>query len=124
AARRAETWRREADRRHRRMLVVTGLACAALSVVAAIAVYALVQRSHARHQAALAETRRRVAVHAKLDAQRQARISRHKTRLLRIANAKEKKTEGALAQQTKTAEQETAHADHETKDANEERNKS
>src|SRR5262249_20743584 len=123
ADQRVETERREADRRHRRMLVVTGLACAALSVVAAIAVYALVQRSHARPQAALAETPRRVAAHAKRDAQRQARISRHKTRLLRIANAKEKKTEGALTQQTKTAEQETAHAEHETTVANEERNK-
>jgi WD40 repeat protein len=63
AERRLEEQRREAERRHRRLIRVLGAAVAALAIVAAIAIYALVQRSEAQHQTALAQAERANAEH-------------------------------------------------------------
>jgi WD40 repeat protein len=54
ADRRIEEERRGHHRRQRRLLAIFGAALVALGVMAAVAVYALAQRSEARHQAAVA----------------------------------------------------------------------
>jgi WD40 repeat protein len=65
AERRLKEQRVEADRRQRRLVRILAGAFAALAVVAAIAVYALVQRSEARHQTSLARFERTRAEHQK-----------------------------------------------------------
>lgn len=54
--------RREASRRHRRLLVALAVAGLLLAVMAGVTVFALTERSHARSQARLAHARELVAV--------------------------------------------------------------
>ena len=95
AERRLEEQRLEADRRHRRLLRVMGAALAALAVVAAVAIYALVQRSEARHQAALAKAERARAEHQKdvavtksREALRERAAAKHSARIAKRQTAR------------------------------------
>jgi WD40 repeat protein len=61
AERRLERQREEADRRHRRLLILAASALAGLAIMGAVAVYALAERHHARAQAAVARAQTRLA---------------------------------------------------------------
>jgi WD40 repeat protein len=104
ADRRVAEERRAHERRHRRLLAVGGAALLGLAVMAAIAVYALAQRSNAREQAAAARVERIraegalvVAEKERREAERQTEISEQKTRetrrALRRAEAEERKAD-------------------------------
>ena len=85
-----ERERVEARQRQRRLAVVAGISLAAFALMAVLAAYALSQRSSARHQAALAETRRTQAVRAA----QKARIANHRAQVaLGQAIAAKKRTQ-------------------------------
>jgi WD40 repeat protein len=78
AERELEIARRDADRRSRRALLVAATALCALAVVAAIAVFALTQRSEARTEARLAQARALTATalaQLSVDPQRSLRLA-------------------------------------------------
>jgi WD40 repeat protein len=84
AQRELDRARRDADRRSRRALLVAGAALFALAVVAAIAVFALTQRSDARTKARLAQARALTAtalVQLSIDPQRSIRLAVEAARL-------------------------------------------
>ncbi len=88
----------EAERRHRRLLRVLAAAFVALGLVAAIAVYALVQRGEARHQTSVAKlerTRAERAADVAKQKSREAQQSR-RTALHQAAVAKQQR-QNALA---------------------------
>jgi WD40 repeat protein len=113
-------------RRQRRLLAIFAAALTAFAVMSAVAVYALAQRSNARHQASIADVQRvraqraadnareqeRKAVQAKHGAQRQAAIAnRERGKARRSAAIAETRRHEALAQQAR-AEGNEAEAKH------------
>jgi WD40 repeat protein/flagellar biosynthesis GTPase FlhF len=107
ADRALEEQRTAADKRHRRLLVVAVASVAALCLVAALAVYALVQRSDARHQAALADAQRVAALHqqhaaeqAKAEALHQKNTAKHAAV---VAHEAQHQEEAAQQEATKQA---------------------
>jgi WD40 repeat protein len=69
AERALERQRAEADRRHRRLLILLAAAGVVLAVMAGLTVYALTQRSEAREQASLAEAEAQRARASALEAE-------------------------------------------------------
>jgi WD40 repeat protein/flagellar biosynthesis GTPase FlhF len=121
AERRLEEQRREAERRHRRLIRILGAAFAALAIVAAVAIYALIQRSEAQHQTALAQAERanaeqqtQVANAARREAVKQKKAAQHN------AAVAKQKTEQAQEEKAK-AQEEKAKADASNEDAQEQR---
>jgi WD40 repeat protein len=84
ADQRIEEERLAHQRRHRRLLLFGVGALVGLAVMAAIAVYALAQRSNANHQAAVAEQQRNIAVE-------QTHQAEQKTKEAETAKAKEQR---------------------------------
>jgi WD40 repeat protein/flagellar biosynthesis GTPase FlhF len=128
ADRRLEEQRLASDRRHRRMLLLVAGALGALCIVAALAVYALVQRSDARHQAALAESQRAVAVQqrhkaerATADALRQRNVAKHNAAVARGALHKEAAAEREAKHQAANATAQQKNAEHQRAIAEQER---
>jgi WD40 repeat protein len=80
ADRRLEEQRRAHERRQRRLLAIGAGALLGLAVMAAVAVYALAQRSNAQHQAALAKAEQ-AKTQSALDETRKARRGEHKALL-------------------------------------------
>jgi WD40 repeat protein len=92
ADRRIDEERRAHERRHRRLLVIGAAALIGLAVMAAVTVYALAQRSNARHQAAVAglertraEKQRGIAEDRRHDAERQEAVAKQRTKEARRA---------------------------------------
>jgi WD40 repeat protein len=82
ADRRIEDERLAHQRRQRRLLIFGVATLIGLAIMAAVAVYALAQRSNANHQAAVAEQQRNIAVE-------QSREARRRTKEAQTARAKE-----------------------------------
>ncbi|TMK69456.1 MAG: hypothetical protein E6G50_12290 [Actinobacteria bacterium] len=128
ADRRLAEQRVASDRRHRRMVFFVAGALGALFIVAALAVYALVQRSDARHQAALADAGRHVALQKKHEAdvaeqraRRSAAVARQQKRKAVTAKQEARaQAEHATAAQA-NAEQQKTIAEQQTAVANKEK---
>jgi len=116
AERRLKEQRREAERRHRRLIRVLGAAFAALAIVAAVAIYALVQRSEAQHQTALAQAERanaeqqtQVANAARREAVKQKKAAQHNAAVAKQKTAQaQKEKEKADASNQEAQEQKQA----------------
>jgi len=77
--RRVEEERQEHHRRQRRLLVFGAVTLLGLAVMAAVAVYALAQRSDAKHQAAVAQSAQVEAEHQKTVAVQNEAVAKQKT---------------------------------------------
>jgi WD40 repeat protein len=91
ADRRIEDERLAHQRRHRRLLLFGIATLIGLAVMAAVAVYALAQRSNANHQAAVARVERTKAERQRNIAVEQRREAQRKTREAQTAKAKEQR---------------------------------
>jgi WD40 repeat protein len=118
ADRALEEQRRAGDKRHRRLVVVAVASLAALCLVAALAVYALVQRSDARHQAALADAQRAAALHQqhvaeqeKAEALHQKNSAKHAAAVAHEAQHKEEAAQQEATQQAASANAQRAIAE-------------
>jgi WD40 repeat protein len=99
--RRVEEERQEHHRRQRRLLVFGAVTLLGLAVMAAVAVYALAQRSDAKHQAAVAQS-------AQVDAEQQKTIADEQTAIA-VQNEKVAKQKTIQAQNAQTQAQQSAH---------------
>jgi hypothetical protein len=98
--RRVEEERQEHHRRQRRLLVFGAVILLGLAVMAAVAVYALAQRSDAQHQAAVAQS-------AQIEAEQQKSIADEQTAKA-VQNEKLAKQKTTQAQKAQTQAQQSA----------------
>ncbi len=103
-------------RRQRRLLGIFAAALVAFAVMAAVAVYALAQRSEARHQAAVAKTQQLKALQAATDASRararEAKAADNARRAQHVAEVNERAAEKAAAAERRAREGESREAEH------------
>jgi Novel STAND NTPase 1/WD domain, G-beta repeat len=100
----------EAHRRRRKLQLLFGLVLAALGLMTAIAIFAVSQRSVARHERAKAQEQAQLAIAQRAAADRASATAKAKAR---IARANARKLRGALVklqQQTRTTQQRTREA--------------
>ena len=101
--------RAEHERRQRRLATIGAAALLGVAVMAAVAIYALAQRSNARHQSAVAQVERTRAEQNSRQFRRQAAIAKLQTKRTRAALKRVQKSErkaqvarlDALGQKTK-----------------------
>lgn len=101
--------RAEHERRQRRLATIGAAALLGVAVMAAVAIYALAQRSNARHQSAVAQVERTRAEQNSRQFRRQAAIAKLQTKRTRAALQRVQKSErkaqvarlDALGQKTK-----------------------
>ena len=86
--------RAEHERRQRRLVTIGAVALLGVAVMSAVAVYALAQRSNARHQAAMAQVERTKAEHQESIAKRNSKQFRQQAV---IAKQQTKRTRAALS---------------------------
>jgi WD40 repeat protein len=111
--------RAEHERRQRRLVTIGAVALLGVAVMSAVAIYALAQRSNARHQAAFAKVERTkaerqeaIANRSSKQYQRQAAIAKQQTKRTRAALKRVQVSERIAKAATLDARAQTARAEH------------